>query len=254
MVWLVKNTKLVLPVVYLMEATGVYYENLAWFLHNNNCNVSVILPNKAKKYKEALGLRSKNDRIDAKSLAQMACEQNNTAWKPLSSNIYSLRLITRQIQAISNQSTAFKNQLHALEYGIHRDKDIEKMYDNQVKLLKKSKQSLQLKVENIVEKDEILKRKFNNIGKIKGLGLQTLAVIIAETNGFAAFQNIGQLVSYAGYDIIENQSGKRNGKTRISKKGNNHIRRCLHFAAFNMIKYEVAPFKNLYERVYEKIR
>jgi len=251
-VWVTKNTKLTIPAVYLMEATGVYYEQLAWFLHNKNCSVSVVLPNKAKKYKEALGLKSKNDRIDAKGLAQMACEQNNTTWKPLSSNIYFLRLITRQIQSIAEQSTVLKNQLHSLQYGMYRDKAIEKMYTRQLDLLQKNKKSLELRVEQIVECDEILKKKFNNIGKIKGLGLQNLAVIVAETNGFTAFENIAQLVSYAGYDVIENQSGKRSGKTKISKKGNHRIRRCLHFPAFNMIKYEVLPFKNLYERVYAK--
>ena len=250
--WVTKNTKLPIPAVYLMEATGIYYEQLAWFLHNKKCSVSVVLPNKAKKYKEALGLKSKNDRIDAKGLAQMACEQNNTIWKPLSGNLYVLRLITRQIQSVSEQSTVLKNQLHALEYCMYRDKAIEKMYTGQIDLLQKNKKSLQLRVEQIVEKDEILKKKFKNIGKIKGLGLQNLAVIVAETNGFTAFENIAQLVSYAGYDVVENQSGKRSGKTKISKKGNNHIRRCLHFPAFNMITYDVAPFKNLYERVYEK--
>jgi len=250
--WVTKNSKLGIPAVYLMEATGIYYEQLAWFLHNQNCTVSVVLPNKAKKYKEALGLKSKNDRIDAKGLAQMACEQNNTTWKPLSSNIYFLRLVTRQIQSIAEQSTVLKNQLHSLQYGMYRDKAIEKMYTRQLDLLQKNKKNLELRVEQIIECDEILKKKFNNIGKIKGLGLQNLAVIVAETNGFAAFENIAQLVSYAGYDVIENQSGKRSGKTKISKKGNHRIRRCLHFPAFNMIKYEVAPFKNLYERVYEK--
>ena len=250
--WATRNTKLSIPGVYLMEATGIYYEQLAWFLYNNNCSVSVVLPNKAKKYKESLGLKSKNDRIDARGLAQMACEQNNTRWKPLTNNIYLLRLITRQIQSVAAQSTGLKNQLHALQYGMYRDKAIEKMYARQLDVLQKNKKSLQVRVEQIVESDEILKRKFNNIGKIKGLGLQNLAVIVAETNGFTAFENIAQVVSYAGYDVVENQSGKRIGKTKISKKGNNRIRRCLHFPAFNMIKYEVAPFKNLYERVYAK--
>ncbi len=250
--WTTKNTRLAIPVVYLMEATGVYYEQLAWFLHDKNCSVSVIVPNKAKKYKEALGLKSKNDRIDAKGLAQMACEQNNTTWKPLSTNIYLLRLVTRQIQSLSQQATVLKNQLHALQYGMYRDKAIEKMYAKQLILLEKNKENLQLRVEQIIRNDQILKRKFENICKIKGLGIQSLAVIVAETNGFAAFENIAQLVSYAGYDVVENQSGKRSGKTKISKKGNSHIRRCLHFPAFNMITYDVAPFKNLYERVYEK--
>jgi transposase len=250
--WATKNTKLPIVVVHLMEATGIYYEQLAWFLHLKNRSVSVVLPNKAKKYKEALGLKSKNDRIDAKGLAQMACEQNSTIWKPLTQGLYTLRLITRQIQSISEQATVLKNQLHSLEYSMYKDKAIEKIYAGQLDLLQKNKKSLQLRVEKIVDKDEILRKKFKNIGKIKGLGLQNLAVIVAETNGFTAFENIAQLVSYAGYDVVENQSGNRSGKTKISKKGNNHIRRCLHFPAFNMIKYEVAPFKNLYERVYAK--
>lgn len=252
--WATKHTNPDIPCIFLMEATGIYYEQLAWFLHNKNCRIAVVLPNKAKKYKEALGLKSKNDRIDAKGLAQMACEQNNTEWKPLSSNIYLLRLITRQIQKLSEQATIINNQLHALQHGMYRDKAIEKMYAKQLNLLEKNKDTLQIRVEQIVETDEVLKRKFSNICKIKGLGIQSLAVIVAETNGFAAFENIAQLVSYAGYDIVENQSGKRNGKTKISKKGNNRIRRCLHFPAFNVIKYEVAPFKNLHERVYEKSR
>ena len=253
--WVVKNTKqLAVPVVYLMEATGIYYEQLAWFLHKQGSTVSVVLPNKAKKYKDALGLKSKNDRIDAKALAQMACEQNHAVWKPLSDNLYLLRLITRQIQSVAEQSTILKNQLHALRYGMYRDKEIEKMYDKQIAILKKNKKSLELRVKKIVEEDDILKKKFDAICKIKGLGLQSLAVIVAETNGFTAFENVSQLVSYSGYDVVENQSGKRNGKTRRSKKGNSHIRRSLHFPAFNMIRYEVAPFKNLYERVYERTK
>ncbi len=250
--WVSKNTNLAIPVVYLMEATGIYYEQLAWFLHSKKCIVSVVLPNKAKKYKDALGLKSKNDRIDAKGLSQMVCEQNVTLWKPLSNSFYLLRLITRQIQSNTEQSTVLKNQLHALQYGMYRDKAIEKMHIRQIELLQKNKKELQLKIKQLVEEDDVLKKKFDNICKIKGLGLQNLAVIVAETNGFTAFENISQLVSYAGYDVVENQSGNRTGKTKISKKGNSHIRRCLHFPAFNMITYNIAPFKNLYERIYDK--
>jgi len=250
--WVIKNIKMDLPIIFLMEATGVYYEQLAWFLYDKGCTVSVVLPNKAKKYKEALGLKSKNDHIDAKGLAQMACEQKATQWKPFSKDIYLLRLITRQIQNISKQYNIVFNQLHALQHAMFRDKVIEKMYNKQLTLLQKNKKDLQKRVELIVDSDKSLKQKFQNICKIKGLGLQNLAVIVAETNGFAAFENIAQLVSYAGYDVIENQSGKRTGKTKISKKGNAHIRKCLHFPAFNTVRLKVGPFKNLYERVYER--
>lgn len=250
--WSNKNMRQSLPCVYLMEATGIYYEQLAWYLHSKKCELSVVLPNKAKKYKESLGLKSKTDRIDARSLAQMACEQQCTKWQPLSDNIYMLRLVTRQIQNLSEQAIALFNQLHALQHGMFRDKEIEKMLQKQLMLLKKNKALLKIKVQEIINSDPLLKQKFEKIGKIKGLGYQSLAVVVAETNGFAAFESAAQLVSYSGYDVVANESGKRKGKTKISKKGNSRIRRSLHFPAFNMIKYEVSVFKNLYQRIYDR--
>src|SRR5579863_1505094 len=77
--WIEKHAKLSLPMVYLVEATGIYHEQFAWFLYSKNIPISVVLPNKARKYKEALGLKSNNDKIDAKGLSRMACEQSHAA-------------------------------------------------------------------------------------------------------------------------------------------------------------------------------
>ncbi len=46
--WTRKHTREKIPMHYLVEATGIYHENLAWFLFSKDCSVSVILPNKAK--------------------------------------------------------------------------------------------------------------------------------------------------------------------------------------------------------------
>lgn len=250
--WVTQHTPLPLPVVFLMEATGIYYEQLAWYLHNEDRHVWVILPNKAKQYKKSLGLKSKTDRIDAKGLSRMCCEQSHRRWQPVSGNLYRLRLLTRQIQSNAEQTTSLQNQLHALQHGMFRDKEVEKMYAGQIRLLQKNKAALQQRVEQLIKSDDELHSRFEKILKIKGLGLQNLAVIVAETAGFVAFDSIPQLVSYAGYDVVEDQSGKRVGKTRISKQGNAHIRKCLHFPALNVVRYDVAPFTGLFSRVYEK--
>jgi transposase len=64
--WLIKHHKQKdVPLVVVMEATGVYYENLALFLYLKGYQLSVVLPNKARKYLQATGLKSKNDTIDA---------------------------------------------------------------------------------------------------------------------------------------------------------------------------------------------
>ncbi len=82
--WCAAKQQQPLPTVYLMEATGIYHEQLAWFLFEQQCNVVVMLPNKARKYKESLGLKSKTDSMDAKGLSRMACEQCLTRWQPAS--------------------------------------------------------------------------------------------------------------------------------------------------------------------------
>jgi hypothetical protein len=87
---------------------------------------------------------------------------------------------------------------------------------------------------------------------MKGLGILTLSTVLAETNGFTLFNNYKQLVSYAGYDVVEAQSGTRVGKTKISKRGNSRIRRALHMPSLVVIQCKVKPFKDLYDRTYEK--
>lgn len=250
--WSIRHCKDPLPAIYLVEATGIYHEQLSWFLFEKGCRVVVVLPNKAKKYKESLGLKSKTDSIDAKGLSRYACEQNLALWQPVSKKIYELRIITRQMEAISAQATMVENQYHSMIHGMYRVKEIEQMLLKQIALLQKQKDMMQQKLLQVIDQDAVLKERFMNILKIKGLGMLSLATIIAETDGFASTQSITQLTSYAGYDIMENQSGDRRGKTRISKKGNGHIRRALHFPALNMVRYEQANFHLLYQRIHQR--
>ena len=103
-------------------------------------------------------------------------------------------------------------------------------------------------MENHLKSNTEVKEKIEKITEIKGVGVVTVAVILAETNGFELFESISQLISYAGYDVIENQSGTHTGKTKISKKGNSRIRRALHMPALCTVTHNVKIFKNLYDR------
>src|SRR5204863_8854469 len=46
----------------VIEASGVYHERFASGLQEAGFRVSVVLPNKAKKYMESVGIKTKNDR------------------------------------------------------------------------------------------------------------------------------------------------------------------------------------------------
>lgn len=251
--WIRKNRKEQgVPLVICMEATGNYHESCALSLFEKGYSVSIVLPTKAKNYLRALGNKSKNDTIDARGLAQMGAEQCLPIWSPFGRFFYELRSLTRHHQSLQEQKTVSRNQLHAIKNGMYSSKAVEKQLDGMIKLIDKQLEQLESSIKNHLQSEEEVWEKVCNICTIKGVGLLTTAIVLAETNGFELFENTKQLVSYCGYDVIENQSGKHNGKTRISKKGNSRIRRAMFMPAFQAITYQVKPFYNLFNRTFEK--
>lgn len=251
--WIIKNHKQKdVQLVLCMEATGVYHENCALYFSERKYKTSIILPNKAKHYLISLGLKSKNDSIDARGLSKMGAEQCLELWQPMGKLFYQLRQYTRQYQNLQEQKTVFKNQLHALEHAMFKSKEMIKQQQVSIKLFDKQLKELDKLMKNLIGSDEIIKRKVAHICEIKGIGLLTAATILAETNGFELFKNYKQLVSYAGFDVVERESGTSTGKTKISKKGNGHIRRALFMPAFVAVKYQEKPVSDLYNRTIEK--
>src|SRR5690606_22851906 len=124
-----------------------------------------------------------------------------------------LRELTRQHQSLQELKTNVKNQLGASELGMFQNRLVIKQQRSLIKMLEKQIVTLEAAIQQHIDSKEEVKRKVDNICKIKGLGLLSVAVVLAETNGFALFENSRQLVSYAGYDVIENQSGRRTGRT-----------------------------------------
>jgi transposase len=58
------------PLYFVMEATGVYYENLAYFLTEKHLKVIVVLPNKTQNFSKTLDIKSKTDKLDAQMITQ----------------------------------------------------------------------------------------------------------------------------------------------------------------------------------------
>lgn len=237
----------------VIEASGVYHERFALGLQQAGWQVSVVLPNKAKKYIESVGIKTKNDQIDAKGLARMGCEQKLQEWSRLSPFFHKLRTYTRLHEDIQQKKTDTVNQLHALKHSAAAPmKDAIRILEKLVAVFDKELLHIKQSIATHIDSNQAVKKKIENVCTLKGVALLTVATVAAETNGFYLIKNIPQLVSYAGYDVVENQSGKRVGKTKISKKGNSHIRRILYMPALNMITYKVGSMPLLFERTYKK--
>lgn len=249
--WVVGHCKESLPIKYLMEATGVYHENLCHYLFNAGRAVTVLPPNLSKSYAKSLGVDTKTDKVDAKLLSRMGAERSLTLWQPFSASIMELRGFTRQHESLQYAKTQFSNQLHALESSYKQHEDLKNNFKALIDLLSEQIANLQKAIKKILKEDEKLNQKWENVKSIPGIAELSFATIVAETNGFTLFYNERQLVSYAGYNVVENQSGKHKGKTKISKKGNTHIRRILYMPAFCAVNAEGSIFANLYNRIFD---
>jgi len=233
-----------------MEATGVYHENLAYDLHEeSNVVVHVLLPNNAKKYFESLNIKVKTDKVDSEILARLGLERLLNPWI-LTSNCYRiLRYLSREKEHLNREKTMIKNQLHACTHSATRIKKSETRQGNRIKYIEKQIKSVEADIKEIVMKDEYLANKIEKITTIPGVGFSTAVGIIAETGGFKNFNSIKQLTSYAGYDVVIKESGTSvKGKTRISKKGNSHIRHLLHMPSLSSIKHS-STHRNTFERI-----
>ena len=250
--WVRKECNPSSELVFLMEATGVYYESIAHHLNAIKQTVHVVLPNTSKHYFSSLNIKTKTDKVDAKVLSRFGVERSHKIWQPPSPKVLELRNLTRYYVQLQEQKTALNNIKQSKEdahqvqkFILQSNKKLIVQIDKQINLCK-------AKVEALINSDEQLKNKVDKIMTIKGLGLITIATVIAETLGFEQVRNIKQLVSYAGYDIVQRESGTSiKGKTRISKKGNRYIRNALYFPAMVSCRYN-SDLKQTYLRIIQK--
>lgn len=67
--WASKKIEGTLPVSYVMEATGVYHESLAYFLNDNYQVISIVLPSKISNYAKTLNIKTVTDKTASEAIA-----------------------------------------------------------------------------------------------------------------------------------------------------------------------------------------
>jgi len=241
------------PHIVLMEATGVYFENAAYYLTDLNYNVTVVLPKRSAYFAKSDNQKTKNDKEDSKMLAQMGIEKIGMLelWIAPSPHMRELRQLVRYRAQLVKHRSQSKQQLHALTHSYDPFSSVLKGQRTHIEYLDQQIETLEKEIESCVKRDADVFERLTNVCTVKGIGLITAAIVIAETYGFALFSSIPQLISYAGYDVVENQSGNRVGKTKISKRGNSRIRAALHLPALSAKKHEPS-LKSFYERIHKR--
>jgi len=238
-------------VIFIMEATGVYYENLAYWLNNQGEKLCVLLPNKVKHFAKSLNIKTKTDSKDAQLLSRLGLERKLDYWKMHSKAMREIKALSREYRENKAKLVLIKNQLHAKSHSYSCPKSTEKRLKRQIKLLETQLKEIESELRAQAKTDFSLSEKIEQLSTIPGVSFITVICVLAETNAFALVSNAKQLVSYSGLDIQLNQSGQREGKTKISKKGNNFIRNALYMPALCSSQHN-PTMKAFYQQLSER--
>src|ERR1043165_3585658 len=95
---------------YVMEATGVYHESLAYFLAEKDLVVSIVLPNKISNYFRTLEIKTITDKTSSEAIALFGLQRKLDVWKRPAGILKKMRQLTRERDQLIQHRTMTKNQ------------------------------------------------------------------------------------------------------------------------------------------------
>jgi transposase len=210
-----------------MESTGVYHQLLAQRAHAAQMQVYVLNARDVHFYAKAMGMRGKTDRVDAGLIARYAAEHHAKlhAWQPGEQG-------HKQVEELLGRRATLVTKREAVRQAFKGSHDL----TNELKQLDQSFQrilaAIDLKVDKLIAADAALSIGRKRIASVTGFGAQGsafLAVLFARI----PFANLDAVVAYSGLDPRPNDSGKKRGTRKLSKRGPAHLRRQLYLSGLS---------------------
>lgn len=214
-----------------MEATNVYWEALAQHLADAGHRVSVINPALIKAHAQSLGVRSKTDAVDARTIADFVREKAPAPWQPPSAAERRLRALVLRHQALVDMQVQEKNR-----YDTVRE-EVRDSVQTHLAWLAQELERLEQTIKQTLDDDDILRGKRDLLDSIPGLGERTIATLIAYGVTDSRFHQARQFVAFAGLSPQLHQSGSSvRGRPRLSKIGHAPLRRALYMPAMAALR------------------
>jgi len=176
--------------------------------------------------------RSKNDHMDAAGLWEFAKRMEFTAWTRPEERCLALWAIARRLQALLQQRVAEKNRQHAAGVSQAIPAEVRRSVARSLRFLEREIQQLREQALRHIAGDTRLQRRYAQLCSVPGIAQNSAIQILAELVLLPQDRDVRQWVAYAGLDPREHSSGTSVRKhTRISKVGNQHLRRALYMPA-----------------------
>jgi transposase len=235
--------------IFCMEHTGIYNQHLLSFLYHKKADVCL---EAAVHIKHSAGLqRGKNDQVDALRIAQYAYKNRGTLrlWQPKRQVIMQLK----ELSALRSRLLNAKKQLSvpAKETALF-DKALAKQTQNlcnaSICSLTDDLKKVEATIDLLIAADDHLKRLFDIVTSVDGIGKITATAMIICTNEFKDMKEPAKFACYSGVAPFEHSSGSSiRGRPRVSHQANKSMKTLLHLAAMVAICYN-QDMKAFYQR------
>lgn len=229
--WAVKQTgEAVSELHFVMEATGVYHETLAYALHDAGTRVSVVNPARIRDYAKSLGSQTKTDKKDSIIIARYGLTQSPRLWLPERDEIRQLKALIARCDAIKQDIQREQNRMEKARVSavsIEVRTSIETVHAQ----LEAERKRLETLIDDHIDHHPGLKQDRALLESIPGVGpvisQQMVAVIRSRS-----FYRGRECAAFLGLVPKEHESGSSvRGKPRLTKQGDGRIRAKLYMAA-----------------------
>lgn len=223
------------------EHTGIYSFPLSVFLTDENINFAIF---PGLEIKRSLGIqRGKDDAIDAQRIALYTYRRKDeiTPYKLPSKEFIRIKRLLTLRDKLVRQQAGYKGTIKEnKKFLVRKDNlSIFSIQEKMVKELNKGIEKLDKELMDIVNEDDDMKKTYNLVTSVMGVGMQTALYMIAITNGFTTFKNHRQFASYSGTAPFPYLSGTSiKGRTKVSHLANKKMKSLLSSCANSAIVHD----------------
>jgi transposase len=211
-----------------LEATGLYGDGVAEFLHERGYVVSVVNPARIKAYGDSQLKRNKTDRSDAALIADFCRTQQPNGWQPPVPEIKELRAMLRHLDDLQAMHQQEANRLHSGEQSV----PVVAQLQQHLAFLEAQIAQIKAQIDDHFDQHPPLKQQRDLLTSIPGIGNTTAGRLLAELRDLRAFETASQVAAFVGVTPRQHQSGSSiHRASRISKQGNPALRAALYLPA-----------------------
>ncbi|WP_264371147.1 IS110 family transposase [Azotobacter chroococcum] len=211
----------------VMEATGTYHEPLAEHLHELGYRICVMNPARIASYAKSELQRVKTDRVDAKLLASYGYRHVDQlrAWQPDPPALRRLRALVRRLQDLKEIEQMERNRLEVSDASVQDSiRTLLGHLEGQIAETLKA-------IREHIDDDPDLRGRRHLLVSIDGIADRTAALLLAELGDPLRFEDAQAVVAFAGLNPMLQQSGRHEGRVRISRLGSARLRAGLYMPA-----------------------